>query len=140
MGKKLDIERDLKMNSDLTPSEYMNLMLRRQEQINREYEEFITQAIIFCKIDITDIPVNIMLLSPSIYISVFRIARGSDCKKAVGVFKAIIDEYEDVSKDEKFMECLSFFLYHCDRIFGEKQEYQSFRASIPKEILDELEE
>ena len=31
-----------------------------------------------------------MLLSPSIYISVFRIARGSDCKKAVGVFKAIM--------------------------------------------------
>ena len=113
--------------------------IEHQKEINQKYVDFIVEAILFCKIDITDIPVNIMLLSRTIYISVFRVVRGSDCKKVIEVFNKIIDKYEDVSKNKDFMEIFSFTFYLCDKKFGEKQEYWDFRKSVPKQILEELE-
>lgn len=126
------------MQVELTPAEYMNVLFKRSESLNNLYQEFIAQLIVFGRINVTDIPVNIIVSSRRIYISVFRIAR-SNSDWAVSIFKSIFAEYENVCDNKYFMECLYSNLSYCDKLFGNEKEYRSFRDSIPKEILKESE-
>lgn len=126
------------MNVELTPNEYMNVLLERKENSNKQYTRFISEAVLSGEIKATDIPISIMVSSRVIYISVFRMAR-SNCSLAVSIFKSVFAEYKNVCDNKDFIECLYSYLSYCDKLFGNEKEYRSFRDSIPKEILKESE-
>ena len=128
------------MKIDVTPTEYTNIVVERQEKTIKELAIFISGRLLSNKLDVDEIPLSILLSNSRIYLTVFRLCR-NNCKKAMNVLELIIEDYDNITNNPSnitFIERFFEFFSEIDQEFSQIEDYELFRKTIPRKILQKL--
>lgn len=124
---------------NITEEEYIDVCARRgQSQIDQAFN-FIDELLLQGRISLEEVPTELRIENPLLYISAFRIVHGLGCNEMVEMLQLlqsdILAAIKSCRQIGELTDIFAFNLNVAKNNYNGEEEYVDYEKAIPKEIL-----
>lgn len=114
--------------------------LCKSEKLIKTYKELLVECIMYSKINFYELPQTLRVSDYVLYTTAFRVSY-DDCQKSINMLKCVVKDYHVVCGDLDSQQFITIFCYYyrvIDQRFSGVPEYERFKKTISRAILQKL--